>query len=358
MLDPDRPVESASQPRLDTRQILETLLNLDAGAPVQRDFDQTLFTVRGKLVKYSRFILVVREIARVHRRGVLLKVSDSFQIVGQTGSGKSSLAKWYRDQFPAGAVDGRMHIPVLLVETPETPTVKSLAEAVLIALGDPWPHKGSTTEMTQRIKHFCKVCVVEIIIFDEIQHFNEGNRHAELLRVTDWFKSLINQVCIPVVLIGLPRSIPVTRSNPQLRRRFSTPYYLAPFGFETAKEQLEFRGLMKALATELPAGSVDVSSYEEAVRFFHATCGLIDYLVKLLDDAGSRGGSGPAGAVTREDFAVSFLRVIWGEAPPRLNPFGPKAKLRRLDKDGEPFEMLDDIARYLGRADRHKGCSK
>ncbi len=315
----------------------------------------SLFTVRKKLVFYRRFVAAVDEISRVHRRGVLLKVSDSLQIVGQTGSGKTSLAKWYEEQFPRTEQDGQTHIRVLRVETPECPTVKSFAEAILVALGDPWAHKGTATEKTERIKHLCEKCGVELLIIDEIQHFNEGNRHAELMRVTDWLKTLINRLCIPVVLVGLPRSIAVTRSNPQLRRRFAAPYYLAPFSFSTAEDQREFRGLLKALAQDLPKGSVKIWAPEEAIRFFYASCGLVDFVVKLLDDAVSRGGSGPGGAVTREDFAVAFSRVVWRDAPERLNPFKPKAQLRPLTRPDEPFDMLDDVAKYLRRASAAKG---
>lgn len=318
-------------------------------------FGPSLFTVRKKLVFYRRFIAAIDEISRVHRRGVLLKVSDSLQIVGQTGSGKTSLAKWYEDQFPRTEQDGQMRIRVLRVETPECPTVKSSAEAILVALGDPWAHKGTATEKTERIKHLCEKCGVELLIIDEIQHFIEGNRHAELLRVTDWLKTLINRLCIPVVLVGLPRSIAVTRSNTQLRRRFAAPYYLAPFAFTTPEEQREFRGLLKALGRDLPKGSVKISAPEEALRFFYASCGLTDYVVKLLDDAVSRGGSGPGGAVTRADFAAAFSRVIWCDAPERLNPFNPKAQLRPLTRPDEPFEMLDDVAKYLRRGSAAKG---
>ena len=305
------------------------------------------FTVRGKLVFYGRFAAALEEISRVHRRGVLRGVTDSLQIVGQTGSGKTSLAKWYEQQFPRTEHEGQKRIRVLRLKTPESPTVKSLAEAMLRALGDPWAHKGTASEKTERIIHLCKMCGVELLIIDEIQHFIEGNRHVELMRVTDWLKTLIDDLGIPVVLVGLPRSIAVTRSNPQLRRRFAAPYYFAPFQFNTGEQQREFRGLLKAFGQDLKIGSVKIWAPEEAIRFFHATCGLVDYVVKLVDDAVSRGGSGADGVITREDFAAAFARVVWRDAPERLNPFNPKAQLRPLTRPGEPFEMLDDVDKYF-----------
>lgn len=330
--------------------VLERLSELGNDQRAMNDVVRKLFTLRRKVVEYKGFTCVVREVARIHRRGNLAGVSESLQIVGQTGSGKTTLLRWYAGHFPKTEIDGQTVIPVLFVETPEAPSVKSLAEAVLIALGDPWAHKGTATEKTERILHLCKLCQVELIIIDEIQHFIDSDRRSELKRVTEWLKQLINRLARPVILAGLPRSILVTRSNPQLRRRFAAPFYLEPFGFETKEQQLEFRGLLKAFAKDLPPGSIDIATHAEAIRLFYASCGLIDYVVKLLDDAASRGGSGPDGAVLREDLAASFVRVVWYGAPERLNPFNEKAKLRLLRRPGEPFEIWDDIQRYLGTA--------
>lgn len=340
----------ASPDGIDPRAVsLERLAWLTGRSDRDRGPDRETFTLRHRIVEYDGFMRGVRELARIHRRGLIANVPESMQIVGQTGSGKTTLLRWYAQHFPRSEVDGTQTIPVLFVETPEAPSVKALAEAVLIALGDPWAQKGTAAEKTERILFLCQRCGVQLIIFDEIQHFTDGDRRSELMRVTDWLKRLINMLSRPVVLAGLPRSILVTRANPQLRRRFAAPYYLEPFGFETKDQQREFRGLLRALTDDLPPGSIDLASHAEASRLFFATCGLIDYVVKLVDDVVSRGGSGPSGAITRADFALAFGRTIWKDAPERLNPFCDKAKLRLLNRPGEPFEIWDDIRRYLGR---------
>lgn len=308
------------------------------------------FTVRHQIVEYAGFNRALAELQRIHRRGLVAHVAESLQIVGQTGSGKTTLMSWYVQNFPRYEVDGTLIIPVLYVETPEAPSLKSLAEAFLTALGDPWAQKGTAAEKTERILHLCRLCGVQLIIFDEIQHFIDGERRSELMRLTDWLKRLINKLARPVVLCGLPRSMLVTRANPQLRRRFAAPYYLEPFAFKTKEQQLEFRGVLKVLAKGMPEGSIDLSAHSEACRVYFATSGLIDYVVKLIDDSVSRGGSGPSGAITRDDLAASFARTIWMGVPERLNPFSANAKLRLLNRTGEPFEIWDDIGRYLGRS--------
>ena len=307
------------------------------------------FTVRRELIHHPKFTRVVREIARIHRRGLEAGVAEGLLLIAQTGSGKTTVLDYYERQFPRYVVDGVWKIPVLRVRTPESPSVKTMAETLLIAMGDPGASLGNATEKTNRIVRLGKRCKFELLAIDEFQHFYDSKKVTESLRVADWLKLLIETMKIPVVLAGLPRAMVVTNSNPQLRRRFGAPHYMEPFAFDTKDEQKEFRGVLKSLAASLPAGSVDPSEANLAQRFYYATHGLIDYSVKLLDDAVSRGGSGPGGSITQSDLQKAFVRAIWFHAPPKLNPFNPKAALRLLTRMGEPFDIWDDPDQYKGR---------
>jgi energy-coupling factor transporter ATP-binding protein EcfA2 len=308
------------------------------------------FTLRKEIIEHTKFTAAIREVARIHQRGLQAGVAESLLLVGQTGSGKSTLFKFYVGQFPKTTVNGIVKIRVLLIWTPESPTVKEFAEAILIALGDPAAYKGTAAAKTRRIIHFLKECGVELLLIDEFQHFFDGRRVAESRRISDWLKSLINAAGIPVVLAGLPRAIQVVNMNPQLRRRFGSPQYLEPFGFGTESDQREFRGVLKRFQRQLPMGSVDLSEANMARRFYYASHGLFDYVVKVIDDAASRGGTGDGGRLTMADFAVSFKRTVWSAAPDQLNPFMEKATLRLLRQPLEPFDIWDDIAQYTTTA--------
>lgn len=330
---------------------LHNLLSLGAEQSSKSELPDAVsnFTLRMEVIEHPRFTAVIREIARIHQRGRAAGVAEGLLVVAQTGSGKTTALDYYRSRFPRSVVAGITKIPVLSVETPESPSVKDLAEAILHALGDPAAAKGTTSAKTQRIIMFFKECGVQLLLIDEFQHFFDGSRVKESSRVSDWLKALINKVGVPVVLAGLPRAIQVVNINPQLRRRFATPYYMEPFGFATDDDRLEFRGVLKLIHKRLPKGSIDISEANLARRFYFASHGLFDYIVKIIDDAASRGGSGPHGMLVMSDYARAFKAVVWSAAPDQLNPFVETATLRLLTQPLEPFDIWDDIEKYTTR---------
>lgn len=167
------------------------------------------FTLQKQIMEHPKFTLTIREIARLHERGKVAGVADSMLLVAQSGTGKSTALKYYEERFPRTEKKWGTRIPVLRVVTPESPTVKTLAESVLVAMGDPAAAKGTASAKTNRIIHFFKVCGVELLFIDEFQHFHDSQRAAESRRVSDWLKNLINMVGIPVILAGhIPTRLP------------------------------------------------------------------------------------------------------------------------------------------------------
>lgn len=304
------------------------------------------FTLQNQVIEHPKFTLPIREIARLHERGKVAGVADSMLLVAQSGTGKSTALEYYEERFPRTETQRGTRIPVLRVCTPESPTVKTLAEAVLVAMGDPAAARGTGSAKTNRIIHFFKECGVELLLIDEFHHFYDGRQAAESKRVSDWLKNLINMVGIPVVLAGLPRSIAVVNANPQLRRRFGAPHYMQPFGFDTQDERLEFRGVLHGIQSRLPVPCPDLSEANMAQRFYFASHGLLDYVVKIIDDAVSRFCPDSGEPLTQQAFEAAFKRTIWLDAPDHLNPFSQRAHLRLLNRTLEPFDIWDDISRY------------
>lgn len=304
------------------------------------------FSVKRSIIEHPGFCRALKEIADLHQQYLETKTCGGLLITGQTGSGKSTLLEYYQTFFPARNEPERRVVPVLLVTTPAAPTVKNLAEAILVALGDPAASKGTAEAKTTRIYRYLKECKVELLVIDEFQHFFDRRKVSQARNMTDWLKNLFNEAEIPIVLAGLPRAYAVIRMNPQLQRRFSSPYYLEPFGFETKEQQKEFRAILKAIQSTLPLPSVELYEANLAQRFYFASLGLFDYVAKVIEKAVKLAGELKIERLNAGLLAQAFADKVWREVPKRLNPFEQKAILRPLNKRGEPFEIWEDPAHY------------
>ncbi len=304
------------------------------------------FSVKQSIVQHPGFCRALKEIADLHQQFLEAKCCGGLLITGQTGSGKTTVLKYYQSFFPARDEPERRVVPVLLVTTPAAPTVKNLAEAILVALGDPAASKGTAEAKTTRIYRYLKECKVELLVIDEFQHFFDRRKISQARNMTDWLKNLFNEAEIPVALAGLPRSFSVIRMNPQLQRRFSSPYYLKPFGFETKEQQKEFRAILKAIQRTLPIPSDELFEANLARRFYFASLGLFDYVAKVIEKAVKIAGEYKLERLNAGLFAQAFATEVWRGVPKRLNPFEQKAILRPLNKRGEPFEIWEDPAHY------------
>jgi energy-coupling factor transporter ATP-binding protein EcfA2 len=298
------------------------------------------FSIRHSIISYPAFEGALARIERLHKRSISSGHSGGLLIIGLSGAGKSTVKNQYEGRFPRKDEGEITLIPVLKVDAPAGPTVKNLAEEILVALGDPMAHQGSAEQKTQRIYYFMKMCQVELLLIDEFQHFVENARRNEIARVTDWLKSLINHARIPVVLFGLPNCEQILKINPQLARRFSSRYSLRGFGFSSDDEIKEFRGVLKVVEDLLPLPSISLSSNAMAKRFFYATFGLIDYVGKIVDGAVQLAAIEGAKKLEDRHYAEAFVEEVWRDVPEKLNPFSKEAKLRLLIKSNEPFGAI------------------
>ncbi|MBI4807965.1 MAG: TniB family NTP-binding protein [Nitrosomonadales bacterium] len=299
------------------------------------------YTVRNDIVVHKYFKNAASKLERVHQRSKSIGFAEGLFITGLSGTGKTTLINYYVERHRGVEEPDRTTVPVLVVETPSAPTAKNLAETIQIALtGD--IAKGTTEFQTNRIFILLKELKVELLIIDEIQHFVDRKHIAETARVTDWLKSFINKAQIPVVLIGLPRSLQILELNEQLRRRFSARCHLQPFGFNDAIQQRTFRAVLKVLEEGLPYKcEASMYGFTMAYRLHYASNGLFDYIAKIIDGAVEITSSSTSKVITPAVFEQAFLDTVWNDAPSELNPFSSKFVYRRLDKFSEPFYCPD-----------------
>ncbi|SAK40837.1 TniB transposition protein [Caballeronia fortuita] len=290
------------------------------------------------LIPYRQFATVVDRLKHVldlSRNGA--DPRHTF-LVGESGTGKTWVARYIRSILPESESDGVRIKPVLVLETPTSPTLKSLAQAMLVALGDPLASLGTAEVKRLRALTLMRQCQVQMLIVDELQHFLDHGSHNSPQSVADWLKNFVEDARIPCLLMGLPRSTAILALNEQLRRRFSARIELLPFSIEHESDELEFRTILNTLDEMLPCQRRSgFAEPETAHRIYMATNGLIGYVRRLTTGAFELMLAANQPSIDRTLLQKAFVRETWGGGLDELNPFHKKFPFRRLDQPGEPF---------------------
>lgn len=261
-------------------------------------------------------------------------------VLGESGTGKSSLCRWISEKYPRSVLLDRDLVPSLIVAVPPAATIASVAEAMLARLGDPSPSTGSISAKTARVITLCRACRVEVVLFDEAQHIHDRGQVATHYMVGDWLKNLIDEMGVPTVFLGLPRLENLLQVNEQLRRRFSRRLRLALGQSDTETIDTECLQLFVTLGNCLPLqlSTGDYSWPELGRRLYYASDGRVAYIKRLLASALRHAMETDATQIGPMQLERVFTEEIWWEGIGALNPFNTEFEFRRLDRGNEPFE--------------------
>lgn len=267
-------------------------------------------------------------------------IAQHLLILGESGTGKSSLCRWIKQKYPRVVLPDRDMLPVLVVTIPAVATIASVASAMLESLGDPMPSSGTVSSRTARIVALYRACRVELTLLDEAQHLHDRGQAITHYMVGDWLKSLNDQVGSPTALLGLPRLELLLQVNEQLRRRFSRRIRLALGQSETDTIHNECLQLFISLGACLPIPlSCGDSGWDElGMRLYYASDGRVAYIKKLLASALRVAAETNAREIGPALLERAFTDELWWEGIGKLNPFNPAFEFRRLDRGNEPFE--------------------
>lgn len=308
-------------------------MNLDKIYEQLRRFDE-------EYIPFPPFVVAVNAIKANLELFRKTGIAQHLLVLGEAGTGKTSLCLWLEQQYPKYVLPDRDVTPVLIVSVPPAATLPSMASAILEKLGDPASSTGTISMKTSRVIMLCRACRVEMILFDEAQHTYDRGQATTQYMVGDWLKSLIDQTGVPTVFLGLPRLEQLLQVNEQLRRRFSRRLRLALGQSDKVSIHSEclqlFRSLGSCLSIPLTCGAYGWD--ELGMRLYYASDGRVAYIKKLLAGALRLALETVIEEIDPPLLERVFTHEIWWEGIGKLNPFNPAFEFRRLDRNNEPFE--------------------
>lgn len=159
-------------------------------------------------------------------------------VLGQSGVGKSAIAKAYYKSFPQKLCDGIDVKPVVYVSLTDTTTPKGLVEQLLHALNvTTFNRTNNLLELQDRLLKLLKKHKVEFVIIDEVQECLpkvSGPARQKIIKQLTW---LIDNSKIPFAMFGTPIAENLLtfgvgtedyKSEEQFSRRCYSPIRLTP----------------------------------------------------------------------------------------------------------------------------------
>jgi hypothetical protein len=281
--------------------------------------------VEATLVPHSAFERALTQLEMAFKYASNQSEAQGIAIVGESGTGKTSVLDYYHAQHPSRREADGMLVPILRVTVPSTPTVKSLAAVMLDGLQAPDSDRGTENERTKQLRELMTRTGVLMVMLDEFQHFYDKKTRRFIYNVADWLKVLIDQVRCTLVVAGLPNCMEVIEGNEQLQRRFLAPVQMPRFDWDQTEQRHEFTAILGAfheqLSTRFRVPALD--SKEMSFRFYCATGGLMSLISKILRHAERKASCTSSKAITLDILDEAHIESVWmsGKSSEVLRPF-------------------------------------
>jgi|SoiMethySBSTD1v2_1073268.scaffolds.fasta_scaffold04443_10 Bacterial TniB protein. len=275
-------------------------------------------------IHFPRNDAALKAIKECHEHAKVANEAEGLLVQGDTGAGKTTIIRLYAREHQRTLTDEGSIVPVLCASVPVPATCKSLATALLTAIGDPAAERGTQISQTNRLTRYFQACNIELLILDEFQHFQDRDSKKILKTVSDWLKLLMDQTRVPIVLSGLPYSHTILDAvgNEQLQRRFAARIDLEPFGYETSAERQDFRRFLNAIDDNLPlAEKSNLADPATTLCIYEATNGVVANVMKLIRRATVIALESNSEILTFEILSLSYEQWLAANNPSKPNPF-------------------------------------
>lgn len=269
--------------------------NLDADTAARTGALLTKF--RQTFLRHTQIIGIERDLASVYHFGPpeagCERPARTYLLVGESGAGKSTILKRFRDQYPPVKEYLRDRMEVVYAEVPASATRIGTMRHILVALGAPPRNRASEAELTGILIHHLREMGVRVLILDEAQHLVHSETGRFAYDTADWFKTLAN-AGIALVIAGLPDAALAYSLNEQLERRSMGCQEIQAFGLDGGESESAWMMLLEGLVSKMPLADTSWLLKGDSPHRLHLVTGgylgrLADYLALIITEAGKLG---------------------------------------------------------------------
>ncbi|KDB09967.1 hypothetical protein LIG30_1169 [Burkholderia sp. lig30] len=265
-----------------------------------------------------------------HRLALKRRIDDTLagfeskivRVPGPSGAGKSSLITNLSRDYPEYRIDGRRHVPVLVVKLRSGVSAKTLPKSVLEALGIRVLPRGLTAEDLRKLMlDQVQLAGTRVVIFDEASHLVDEGTRVSTRAASDWFKTLFDDLKGMLILFGIPRLERLFSANEQLRRRSSPARKFLPYAASHAREMAAFHACVANYARLFAAAGYPINVPARALtqQCYLLTGGLIGVLADFMKALASLMADEMPRAITYADCQASLEYVDHAGSPHQLS---------------------------------------
>lgn len=290
--------------------------------------------LKNAFVMFPRMEHAYNEIRNLHQLGVPGPRAECIVLSGPSGSGKSHVLNFYRNEHPSERVPirdaddptksgTRLRDEIVFVEAPSPASRRALIDKIQAAMQpEPLPVRLTLGERRERLIEMLRKADTKLLIIDEFQHLIDRRSKRVVLEASDLIKSLLNAAVCPIVLSGTPEILRILREDTQLKSRVYSLPALDPFDWEDPSERNQFIAYLTeaedCLGFEEPSG---LAALDCARRIHMVSGGLLGETSRLLTSASEIATRATLSCITNECLAQAVDRAWLMEKGKTANPF-------------------------------------
>ena len=171
-------------------------------------------------------------------------------ILGEPRCGKTALIRAF-DRISDSRQDNFEPRKILEVQVPQSPTVLSVATAMLEALGDPSPATGSSQARTNRAMTLLRRGRYDVVVYDEIHRVVDGRTERSGTNAASWIIDVLNRRICPAIGIGEPSFAVLLERKSYLDGRGLGTEWVRRADWENKDSRLAFRAMLQGIVERL-----------------------------------------------------------------------------------------------------------